>query len=124
MQRSGQKMHDIYLDNIKLCNEEFTLLINGQVATSTEKSFVGSSEVQERNFEDLTLTRLQNVSDNINLKLFPYLRYKGFTDITEDVTFDYPALVREREKKIKVLPTLTQAPKPIKEPQPNPSNEE
>ncbi|MDI3319139.1 phage portal protein family protein [Pinibacter soli] len=99
LERSGQRMHDIFYDNIKLCNEEFTLLVNGQVATSSQKSFVGSAEVQERNFEDLTLSRLQRVADMVNLKLFPYLRLKGFTDL-ENVRFDYPALIQERKKKL------------------------
>jgi len=107
MERSGQKMHDIFLDNIKLCNEEFTLLINGQTATSDQKSFVGAAEVQERNFEDITLTRMQRVIDMMSLNFFPYLRAKGFSDITEDIRFDYPALIRERKKKIigQVTPT-------------------
>jgi hypothetical protein len=107
MERSGQKMHDIFLDNIKLCNEEFTLLVNGQTATSDQKSFVGSAEVQERNFEDLTLTRLQFVADQMNEKFLPYLKSKGFKGLTDTIRFDYPSLVRERERKIAGTPTPT-----------------
>ncbi len=99
IERNGQRMHDVWLDNIKLCNEENEIGINGQTATSSEKSFVGSAEVQERKFEDLTLTRLQFVADEVNDKLFPYLRAKGF-DIPESYKFDYPALIAERKRKL------------------------
>ncbi len=95
---SGTKMHEIYLENIKLCNEEMTLMVNGQTATTDQKAFVGSSEVQERKFEDLTLSRLQTIVDDVNEKVIPYLRYKGFK-LPEDIRFDYPALVQERMKK-------------------------
>ncbi len=95
---SGTRMHDIYLDNIKLCNEEVTILVNGQTATTDNKAFVGSSEVQERKFEDLTLSRLQTIVDDVNEKVLPYLRYKGFK-LPEDIRFDYPALVQERAKR-------------------------
>jgi len=99
IERKGQKIHDIYLDNIKLCNEENEIGINGQTATSQEKAFVGSAEVQERKFEDLTLTRLEFVKTQINEKFIPYLRYKGFA-IPDNFYFDYPALINDREKKL------------------------
>jgi hypothetical protein len=105
----GTKMHDIFLDNIKMCNEELTILVNGQTAMTDQKAFVGSSEVQERKFEDLTLSRLQTIVDDINEKVIPYLRYKGFK-LPEDIRFDYPALVQERARK-----TIGQQEQPHKE---------
>lgn len=99
IERKGQRMHDIYYDNIKLCNEENEIGINGQVGTSSEKSFVGAAEVQERKFEDITLTRLDFVQNEINDKLFPYLRAKGFA-IPEGYRFNYPTLINERNKKL------------------------
>jgi len=99
VERKGQRIHDIYLDNIKLCNEENEIGINGQTATTQEKSFVGAAEVQERKFEDLTLTRLEFVKNQINQKFLPYLRYKGFA-IPDNYIFDYPALINDRNKKL------------------------
>jgi hypothetical protein len=99
VERKGQRIHDIFLDSIKLSNEENEIGINGQVGTSSEKSFVGAAEVQERKFEDITLTRLDFVANEINDKLFPYLRAKGFP-IPEGYKFDYPVLIAERKKKI------------------------
>lgn len=99
VERKGQRIHDIYKDNIDLCNEENEIGINGQTATTQEKSFVGAAEVQERKFEDLTLTRLGFVKNQINEKFLPYLRYKGFK-IPENYTFDYPALINDRNKKL------------------------
>ncbi|PZP38377.1 MAG: hypothetical protein DI598_20945, partial [Pseudopedobacter saltans] len=99
IERSGQRLHDIYLDNIKLCNEEVTIGVNGQTGTTDNKAWTGASQTQERKFEDITLDRLQSVADMMNAITIPYLRYKGFA-IPEDYYFDYPALVREREKKI------------------------
>lgn len=108
---SGTRMHDIYLDNIKLCNEEVTLLGNGQTATTDQKAFVGSAEVQERKFEDLTLSRLQTIADEMNEKVLPYLRYKGFK-IPEEIRFDYPALIEARKQKLKTVADKNQEPAP------------
>lgn len=99
IERAGQRLHDIYLDNIKLCNEEVTIGVNGQTGTTDNKAWTGASQTQERKFEDITLDRLQTVADMMNAVTLPYLRYKGFA-IPEDYYFDYPVLVREREKKI------------------------
>lgn len=106
IERQGQRMHDTFYDMIKLANEEVTLHINGQTATTDQKSFVGSAEVQERKFEDLTIDRLQNVADEVNEKVLPYLRAKGFA-IPEGYTFNYPAVLRDRDKKLKGETTAT-----------------
>ena len=116
LERSGTNMHLIWLDSIKFCNEEMTIMVNGQTATTDQKAFVGSSEVQERKFEDLTLSRLQSIVDDINEKVLPYLRFKGF-NIPEEIRFDYPSLVRNRQEKLSgkqddaPTPTATKSPK-------------
>ena len=99
IERKGQRPHDTFMDNIKLCNEENEIGINGQVGTSSEKSFVGAAEVQERKFEDITLSRLDFVANEINDKLLPYLRAKGFA-IPEGYSFNYPTIIAERKKKL------------------------
>lgn len=108
IERTGQRMHDIYKDNIILCNEEISKIINGGTATTDQKSFVGSAEVQERTLEDFTTARLQLVCDEMNEKMFPYLAAKGFP--VDGLRFDYPQLIKIREQKINGGTTSTDAP--------------
>lgn len=126
IERTGQRIHDIWLDNIKLCNDEVSKGINGQTGSSDEKAFVGSAQVQERILQGFTAARLQNIVDEINEKVFPYLKAKGF-QIPDDAKFDYPILIRERERKLNGSvptanneePTTEEKEKP--EQKPNPS---
>ncbi|MGN6604550.1 MAG: phage portal protein family protein [Ginsengibacter sp.] len=108
IERAGQRLHDIWLDNIKLCNEEVSKCINGQTGSSDPKAFVGAAQVQERTMEAFTYTRLQNIVDEVNEKVLPYLKAKGFA-IPEGAKFDYPALIRERERRLNgpLIPTST-----------------
>lgn len=106
IERKNDNMHLTFLEHIKLSNEEIAISVNGQTATTDQKAFVGSSEVQERKFEDLTLARLQNVVDEINEKVIPYLQAKGF-NIPDGYKFDYPALIRERDRKLNGQQTAT-----------------
>ncbi len=114
IERTGAKMHDIWFDNIKYCDEQISKNINGQTATSDVKAFAGAAQVQERTMDDFTFARLQNICDEVNEKLIPYLRLKGFK-IPEGLTYDYPTLKRERERKINGIPTATDAPAPPNE---------
>jgi phage gp29-like protein len=126
VERQGQKLHDIWFDNIKYCDEQVSKIINGQTASSDPKAFVGAAQVQERTMEDFTLSRLQNVADEMNEKILPYLRLKGFA-IPDDMHFDYPTLIRDRKKKIEgpMIPAATDpipAPDPTKK-EPNKPNQ-
>jgi hypothetical protein len=116
VERKNQRMHDIYQDNVKLCNEEISKIINGQTATTDVKSHVGSAEVQERTMMAYTESRMQMVADEFNEKVIPYLVYKGI--LSDGLSFDYPYLVRMREKRRMGLAAASDA-KPItKEPEP------
>jgi hypothetical protein len=70
---SSGSSHNIFLDLIKLQNDETSKGINGQTATADEKSFVGSSEVQERILNDYTLSRLKYLMFYHNETTLPYL---------------------------------------------------
>ncbi len=70
--------HLIFLDFIKLNNEENSKGINGQVATADEKSFVGNAEVQERILNDYTESRLRSLMYFHNGVTIPFLiEYNG-----------------------------------------------
>lgn len=116
IERTGQRLHDIYLDNIKLCNEEVTLLVNGQTATTDQKSFVGAAEVQERKMDKITTARLQMVVDEFNEKAVPYLINKGI--LSEGHSFNYPELLRTKQQRLLGNPIATDA-KPAPEQQGN-----
>ena len=112
LERKSDRMHDVYLDNVKLCNEEVSKIINGNTATTDQKAFVGSSQVQERTMDDFTNARLQMIVNNMNDVVIPYLKAKGFPI---DHTFDYPLLRRNRERRITGMPLATD-PKPADTP--------
>lgn len=62
---------DVFIQPIKLSNEEISKAFAGQVATFDEKSFVGSAEVQERMFNEFIITFMRNVRFIINNMLIP-----------------------------------------------------
>lgn len=69
------------------CDKQISKLINGQVSTSDEKSYVGSAEVQERVLNTYTKGRLQRIQRVINDSLIPFLIKKAYP--LEGVKFQY-----------------------------------
>lgn len=65
--------HNIFLDFIKVSNEENSKGINGQTATSDTQAFVGTAEVQERILDDYTESRLMSLMFFHNEKTLPFL---------------------------------------------------
>ncbi len=61
----------VFIDPIKLSNEEISKTFASQVATFDEKAFVGSAEVQERIFVDVTISKMRNAKFVINNQLIP-----------------------------------------------------
>ena len=78
IERKGDKMHSIYMDNISLCNDEVSKIINGTSSASEAKPFVGTAEVGERTMQTFTIARLQRIADEFNKSVIPYLIRKGF----------------------------------------------
>lgn len=70
---SGKDGHLVFEANIKMQNEENSKGINGQVATSDEKSYSGASEVQQDLMDDYTISRLRSLTFWLNETLLPYL---------------------------------------------------
>jgi len=79
LERNAQgSAHLIYRHLKDDMDQENSKGVNGQVATSDEKSYVGSAEVQERLLNDYTLARLRGLYYWVNKELFPFLaKMKG-----------------------------------------------
>ena len=93
LQANGQgNAHITFKDNIALQDKKIAKLINGQEATSNEKSFVGSAEVQERTFNDRHHSRLRKYSNIINYELLDFLRYMGYPLPEKGVKFRYTCM--------------------------------
>jgi len=85
--------HNKFKESALLADDYISKLINGQTATSDEKSFVGSAEVQERVLNTYTKGRLQNIQRLINDRLIPFLIYHGYP--LENTRFQYKDLVQK-----------------------------
>ena len=107
VERKGDKMHMIWMDNITLCNDENSKIVNGTSTTSDSTPYVGNAQVGERTMQTFTIARLQRIADEFNKSVIPYLIRKGFK--LEGKKFDYPELIRQREKKMNGG-TVTQEP--------------
>lgn len=115
LERKSDNFYTTFKDMILLCNDEISKAINGQTGTTEAVPFVGSGEVMERTMDDFTIARLQNIVDEMKENVFPFLIKKGFN--LEGYEFDYPRLVKERERKTKGISTPTN----VKEKEPEPT---
>ena len=70
--------HKKYKDMAEMADNYISKLINGQSATSDEKSYVGSAEVQERILNTYTKGRLSRIQRVVNDNLIPFLTEKGY----------------------------------------------
>ena len=68
----------IYQENINLCNDEISKLINGQTMTSDDGSSYSQAQIHERILNDYTIARLRRVQFLINSKLIPFLTFWGY----------------------------------------------
>lgn len=73
LERSNSDGYNIYKEFCAYLDSENSKGINGQTATSDEKSFVGSAEVQERIMYDYTTERLRGLFYFVNDKVIPFL---------------------------------------------------
>lgn len=111
VERTGQDIHKIYLENIRYCDEQISKLINGQTGTSDTKAWTGSSEVQERLLEDINYARMRRVKYAINNQVLPYLIKKGFAQLA-GLEFDYRTI--KEPKTAKPAPEVKDTPEPKK----------
>lgn len=73
LERKNTDAYKLFVEFIKLQNDESSKAVNGQTGTTEEKAFVGSAEVHERQLDKYTETRLQDLTDFENDKHIPYL---------------------------------------------------
>ncbi len=79
IERTGNNnAHIIYLERIKLADQQIGKIINGQNSTSDEKSFTGAAQVHERILNDFTFARMTRIEYNINFVLIPFLVKHGY----------------------------------------------
>ncbi len=93
--------HAKFKDTAEMCDAYISKLINGQTATSDEKSYVGSAEVQERVLNTYVKGRLSRIQRVINDKLIPFLTYHGYP--LKDAKFQYIDLLKKE-----AIPTVTE----------------
>ena len=78
----------IYTELVRLTNDELTMLILGQSATTESQAYAGSAEIQYRVMVDRVEAIREFVQNNVNENLLWRLREKGL-DIPEGATLQY-----------------------------------
>ena len=78
----------IYTELVRLTNDELTMLVLGQSATTESQAYAGSAEIQYRVMVDRVEAIREFVQNNINEDLIWRLREKGM-DIPEGATLQY-----------------------------------
>lgn len=96
-QAQNGDFYKIYMEAIKLSNDELSKSINGQTATGDTQAFVGTAEVHERIKNAFTKARLRRVQHHINGKIIPLMvknKYK-MADRLAKARFQYIDLLDE-----------------------------
>ena len=78
----------IYTELVRLTNDELTMLVLGQSATTESQAYAGSAEIQYRVMVDRVEAIREFVQNNVNEHLLWRLREKGL-DIPEGATLQY-----------------------------------
>lgn len=77
----------VFIDPIKLANEEISKAFAGATGMFDEKSFVGSAEVQERLFSELIISYQRQIMFDANNKLLVRMKKHGI--MREDARFKW-----------------------------------
>lgn len=84
IEKKSDNSHLIFYDNIKYCDEQSSKVSNGQTGTSDEKAFVGGAEVHERLLNEITYSRMTNITYEWNDQVLPFLIKRGYIPSTID----------------------------------------
>lgn len=104
-------MHKIYSEKIKYADDQMAILTTGGTAMQAEKSFVGSSETQERTMGEIVEDDRAWLAMQINETLMPFLSQR-FGYPLKGMKFQFVELnpVADAEKPGNQKPTPPQAP--------------
>jgi len=89
----------VFIEPIKLDNEEISKGFAGQVAVFDEKAFVGSAEVQERLFQKFIITFMRQAEFVINDDLIPRMIIHGILQEGDKFKFKADETLTTIEKK-------------------------
>jgi hypothetical protein len=78
VETQNKDAHKVFNEMIGRCNSEIAKLILGQTATTDEKAFVGSAEVQERILMQYAELDEEFIEGVCNYQLIPFLNNLGF----------------------------------------------
>ena len=70
--------HKIYMDMVKINNEEASKAFVWQTGSSEQKAYVGAAEVHERVMNDYVEARKRKQTYHVNAELFPFLISHGY----------------------------------------------
>ncbi|HUM50474.1 MAG TPA: DUF935 family protein [Chitinophagales bacterium] len=117
IERKSDNSHLIFYDRIKYSDEQSSKVSNGQTGTSDEKAFVGSAGVHERILDDMILSRLTNISYEINDQVLPYLIKRGYIPASID-EFKFINLDKKKDDTSGDAPKAEDTPTPPTKPNP------
>ena len=80
-------VHRIFLEPMKMSNQEISKALAGSISIFDEKSFVGSSEAGERLFEAFVSQYMVSIGYEINNVLLPFMRMHGI--LKEGLSFKW-----------------------------------
>jgi len=86
--RSGA--HMLFMENIKMADQNIGKLINGQTGTANNEAWAGTAGVHERIMNDYHDSRLRTATNLINYELIPFLIYWGYP--LQGASFRFQAL--------------------------------
>lgn len=98
MESNKTSAHEMYLAQSKYSDEQISKTINMQSATSDEKAFVGSAEVQERQLDDVIRYDMESYKEHFNESLKDFLiRQYNYTFLAGG-EFEWVSFMREKEQ--------------------------
>ena len=95
--KTNASSYEMYLQMIRFCDEQISKTIVGQTATTDQKSFVGSAEVQERILDWYIEADMLYVEEVVNQKVLPFLAKAGL--VKEGVVFEWEYFAKKQTEK-------------------------
>ena len=78
VQAIGRDFYKIYLEKVKMCDEQISKCINGATGASDQQAYVGAAQVHERTTDEFHHSRMRRITNVVNAKLIPFLVFHGY----------------------------------------------